>query len=93
MFNFNKFRPELSERAKTVYEAIQKDCGLMSHIRWAEKNRKFECGNIRINNYQTAIDAAVDEKAEELGIKLSTMEKLNIGTNFVCDFGSKNGSR
>lgn len=93
MFNFDKFRPDLSERAKTVYEAIQKDYGLMSHIRWAEKNRKFECGNIRINNYQTAIDEAVDMKAKVLGIKLSTMEKLDIGTNFVCDFGSKNGSR
>ena len=93
MFNFEKFRPELNERSQKVYEAIQDDCEKMSLIRWAENNRTFSCGNIRINNYRAAMEGAVDEKAEELGINLSTFEKLDIVTNFICDFGTKNQGR
>lgn len=93
MFNFEKFRPELNERSQKVYKAIQDDYEKISLIQWAENNRTFSCGNIRINNYQMAIECAVDEKAEELGINLSTFEKLNIATNFICDFGTKNQSR
>ncbi|MBR2256337.1 MAG: hypothetical protein IJ899_03145 [Blautia sp.] len=93
MFNFDKFRPTLTERAMLVCLAIQNDAEMARTIRWAEKNRTFTYGNIRINNYRTAIDSAIDEMSERLGIRLSTMEKLDIATNFICDFGNKNQGR
>lgn len=85
MLNLEKFRPKLNDRSEKVYLAIREDAEKMSWLRWAKKNRMFECGNIRINNYQTAIEAVVDEKAEELGIRLSIIEKGDIQTNLILD--------